>query len=361
MVVGMPTAAPVPRPSDDDVLPMVTALRWQHDVVLAAGSPVAAQILRAVVEDSEGHGSLAQVLPRSVRFGDFPGLRVMAAVHRLAIERSAPRVAMHLPTLGGAAPATDAERAAFRLEVIDVLAHHATTLLASLDHTPQTNETGRAALLRCALSREDDQRRVRLREIGSSAGLNLRADQLPGNPRLESGPLAPVLDRIGCDLHPVDASTSEGRTLLSSYIWADDVARFARLRQALDVAQRVPARVVQMDAVDFCAGLAPQRGATTVLWHSAMWAYLPRPTRSGILAEMARAGSLATPDGPFLHVSWEWDTSLPGMAPFGLVVRRWEGATGDGTPRLIATGTSHGADARLVPGGPSLEVDPLLV
>jgi hypothetical protein len=48
------------------------------------------------------------------------------------------------------------------------------------------------------------------------------------------------------------------------------------------------------------------------------------------------------------------------MAPFGLVVRRWEGAIDDGTPRLIATGTSHGADAGLVPGGRPLEVDPLL-
>jgi hypothetical protein len=317
-----------PRPQDDALVPMVTALRWQRDVVAAAGSPVAAEILQAAGDDALQGGVLAAELSGDVRFGDFPGLRVMSAVHRLALERQAPRVAMRLPTLGGTAPVTAGDRAAFRREVISALAADLPALRASLGHTPQTNDPGRAALLRCALSREDPSRRVRLREIGASAGLNLRADALPGKPEIEAGPLPVILDRLGCDLSPVDPAATEGRALLSSYIWVDDVERFTRLGAAMKVAQRISATVLDMDAVEFCQRLDVIDGTTTVLWHSAMWAYLPEETRAGLRGEIARLGAMAT---------------------FGLVVTRWDGSPADGQPRLIACGGSHGTDIRLIP------------
>ena len=338
-----------PRPQDDALVPMVTALRWQRDVVAAAGSPVAAEILQAAVDDALQGGVLAAELCGDVRFGDFPGLRVMSAVHRLALERQAPRVAMRLPTLGGTAPVTAGDRAAFRQDVVSALAADRPALRASLMHTPQTNDPGRAALLRCALSREDPSRPVRLREIGASAGLNLRADALPGKPEIEAGPLPLVIERVGCDLSPVDAATPEGRALLSSYIWVDDVERFTRLGAAMKVAQRIPATVLEMDAVDFCTRLEVIDGTTTVLWHSAMWAYLPEVTRAGIEREIMRIGATATPSAPFVHAAWEWDTELPGPVPFGLVVTRWDGSSADGQPRLIACGGSHGTDISLIP------------
>ena len=345
--------------TDDDRVPLVEALAWQREYVTAAGSPTAAEILRAVADDVAAGGLLASLLPATVRFGDLPGLRIMAAVHRLALDRRAPAVALHLPTLGGTPPRSAADRAAFRRDVVDALSRHADELAWSLAHTPQTNETGRAALLRCALSRLDAPA-VRLFEIGASAGLNLRADHLPGDPTLEAGPLPRVVERLGCDLEPVDATTSEGRTLLSSYVWVDDVARFRRLAAALDVADRIPATVTRMDAADFVAGLSVREGAATVLWHSAMWIYLPGRTRQAVRAAVARLGRRATGTAPVHHVSWEWDTTGDDRSGFLLVSRTWRGEASDGEPRLLATGRSHGRDIVLVPGSPLLPRDPLV-
>lgn len=337
------------RPHDDELVDSRDALVWQRDYVVAAGSPTAALILEAAVEDLDAGGALSDVLPAQSRFGDLPGLRVMAAIHRLALDRRAPDVALWLPTLGGHPPASPAQRSAFRRAVQSALAREASVVADSLARTPQTNETGRAALLRCALSREDPGRPVRLREIGASAGLNLRADALPGLPGLERGPLPSVIDRLGCDLAPVDIGTVEGRALLGSYIWVDDVERFRRLSAAMAVAQAVPARLVEMDAAVFCGNLDVHAGTTTVLWHSAMWLYLPDPTRTAIDAAVAALGEQARPDAPFVRVSWEWDTTTSAMESFALVVQRWSGSGADGVRRVIARGMSHGSRVSLMP------------
>jgi hypothetical protein len=338
------------RPFDDEIVPMDRALRLQREYVLAAGSPVAGLILQSVADDIVSGGDLAAVLPASARFGDFPGLRLMACVHRLALERRAPRVALRLPTLGGIAPQYASERMSFRADVVRLLLDHVPELEASLARTPQTNEPGRAALLRCALSRLDPTRPVRLREIGASAGLNLRADLLPGLPDLESGPLPSIVDRLGCDLDPVDAGTTEGRNVLTSFVWVDDVSRFERLRQALAIAAKAPARVVRQDAAGFCSSLALAEGAATVLWHSAMWVYLDPSTRSSILASIESLGRRATPSSPLAHVSWEWPVAgVHPDFPFSLVMRTWNGDGADGRPRLIARGNSHATVAELVP------------
>jgi len=321
----------------------VDALRWQHAYVAGHGSPTAALILDAVLTDITTHGHLAALLPDPVRFGSLPGLRIMAAVHRLALERQAPLVAMYLPTLGGRRPQGAEREMEFRASVVQALAAHPEALHRSMARTPQTNETGRAALLRGALSHLGQRHPVRLLEIGASAGLNLRADFLPGIPGLEVGPLPVIVERTGCDLDPVDISTMDGRALLTSYVWVDDVDRYERLRQALSVADRVPATVVRMDAADFCAGLEPLPGVATVLWHSAMWLYLPPGTRARILAEVRRAGASATPDAPLAHVSWERHGRGDPTASFGLVARRWSGGEEDGEPWLLARGTSHGS------------------
>lgn len=346
-------------PADDDRVPLLDALRWQRDYVTAAGSPTAAEILLAVEDDVVAGGAVSALLPVSVRFGDLPGLRIMAAVHRLALERRAPLVALRLPTLGGTAPASAGERAQFRRDVIALLHEHADDLERSLARTPQTNEAGRAALLRVALSRLPD-RAVRLAEIGASAGLNLRADHLPGLPGLEAGPLPAVVERWGCDLSPVDPTTPEGRALLSSYVWVDDVERFRRLAAALDVATRVPAGVVRQDAGEFVASLTLQPGAATVLWHSAMWIYLPDSVLSAVRGGLDALGRRATASSPLVHVSWEWDSTGTDRSGFLLVERSWRGGADDGRPRLLATGRSHGRDVVLVQGEPFLPRDPLI-
>jgi hypothetical protein len=348
------------RPDDDVIVTGRDALAWQRDYVQGAGSPVAALILSSVIEDLDGDSRLAAAIPGQVRFGDLIGLRVMAAVHRLALERRAPSIALHLPTLGGHAP-DEVDRAQFSMDVVDVLHRHPDVLARSLARTPQTNETGRAALLRCALSHADRRMPVRLREIGCSAGLNLRADHLAGYPGLEVGPQPPVLDRIGCDLHPVDPTTTEGRVHLTSYVWVDDVARYEKLRVALDVAGRVPATVVQQEAADFVESLSLAPGTTTVIWHSAMWLYLPSRTRHRVLASISSLGAQAASDQRLMHASWEWAREPSDrQAPFELVMRTWAAASDDGRPRLLATGSGHGTLLRPAAGGGThLDVEPL--
>ncbi len=339
---------------------MVETLQWQREYVTAAGSPVAALVLQSVIDDLEAGGGLGDMLPESTRFGDLLGLRVMAAVHRLALDRRAPGVALHLPTLGGRGPAGPAGEARFRRTVVEALLGNREELGAYLGRTPQTNETGRAALLRIALAQEDPLRPVHLRELGASGGLNLRADHLPGLQGAEAGPLPSVVDRLGCDVDPVDVSTEEGRSLLSSYIWVDDVERFDRLRHALKVAVAVPATVVRADAADFAATVRPRDGVTTVVWHSAMWVYLPQDTRRSAYAAIRGAGAMATASAPLSHVSWEWHGTTEGHDAFSLVRRRWNGGPDDGRPCLLATGLSHGRDVRVIHGAPWLRTDPLI-
>ncbi len=322
-------------------MPIIEALEWQRDHVLATGAATAGLLLQAVIDDVARAGALARLMPEAVRFGDLVGLRVMATVHRLAIDRAAPEVALFLPTLGGTAPATAHARAEFARAVVAALLAHPDELQRMLLHTPQTNETGRAALLRLALSAEEPSRPVRLMEIGASAGLNLRADHLPGLPGLERGPLPPIVERLGCDLAPVDVDSIEGRSLLSSYVWVDDVERFRRLAAAMEVARRVPATVLPQDAEEFVAGLRLRPGTTAVLWHSAMWVYLPAPAREAILESIDEVGAAAGADAPFVHVSWEWDPESDQDAGFALVTRRWDGRS-RGEPLLLARGRSHG-------------------
>ncbi|CAB4858563.1 MAG: DUF2332 family protein [Actinobacteria bacterium] len=338
------------RPADDADVSIEHALRWQARYCLSAGSPVASLMLEAVLADLCGDRRLAEHLPERVRFGTLPGLRIMAAVHLLALERRAPAVGLHLPTLGGTPPRADpASRDAFSSDVVSALVDHADVLSASMASTPSTNETGRAALLRCALSRLEVPSPVRLREIGASAGLNLRADHLPGLQGLEIGPLPQVVDRVGCDLDPIDPTTQAGRMRLSSYVWVDDVERFERLGRAMDVARAVPASIVRADGADFVRSLDLEAGTTTVIWHSAMWVYLRPPTRQAILDAIDALSVRATPSARLAHVSWEWraDGGEPGE-PFELVLRQWAGAPDDGRPTLLARGISHGTAATLV-------------
>lgn len=364
------------RPGDDDVVPLDLQLAWQEEYCRSAGSPTAALLLRAVRDDLAAAGVSSEVLPGRTRFGDLLGLRIMAVLHRLAIERHAPAIAVHAPTLGGIAPDASAnparERIRFQQAVIETIATHREQVRRAIGEVPQTNEVGRCVPLRIALSRiaapHDSGRQdagyrhardarppmsVRLMEIGASAGLNLRADHLPGAPSLEAGPMPVIIERRGCDLNPIDPTTTEGRARLTSYVWLDDVARFERLRQAFEVASRVPATVVRQDAIEFVGGMRLQEGATTVLWHSAMWIYLPPVARERLEQQIQRLAAQASASMPLWHVWWEWSadgapthgSTVP--ETFTLRARAWRGTQGDGAPATLATGMSHGREVRL--------------
>ena len=340
---------------DDEVVPIEAQLEWQERYCRAAGSPTSAEILRAVIDDLDGPRSLATVLPSHTRFGDLIGLRIMAAVHLLAIERLSPSVAMFTPTLGGDAPSrsTNPDRATseFHGAVVEAITANAEMVATAITDVPQTNEVGRSRLLRIALSmiRGD----VRLFEFGASAGLNLRADHFPGDSTLESGPMPRVIERRGCDLNPIDPMTTSGRARLTSYVWMDDLDRFEQLRRAFQLAAKVPASVVKQDAADFVSAIELPAGSTTVLWHSSMWVYLSEGAGIRIGEQVMRLGAKATRHSPLWHVAWE--PMADDRDRHELTLQVWDGTPGSGAVRTLATGTTHGRLVTLVdacdPGG----------
>jgi hypothetical protein len=169
-----------------------------------------------------------------------------------------------------------------------VIAAHVTELNQALTIAPQTNEVGRAAALLAGLFdvvAATGLRRIRLLEMGASAGLNLLLDRYHFQGRdwsfgpVESpvqvigaieGPVRPepfeIVVRGGCDLHPVDAGTAAGRLLLTSFVWPFDLDRHVRLASALALAAAHPLHIDQTAARLAAQGLGdsgpgyPSRG-----------------------------------------------------------------------------------------------------
>ncbi|MFA1548029.1 DUF2332 domain-containing protein [Actinomadura chokoriensis] len=314
------------------------------------GSPMYAELLARAAEDPGR--AVADVLGGRTGPGFILGM--LGTVHRIVLEGRAPELAAYYPTAGGTEDPLLAWPA-FR----DVLAEHAAEIREGLADPPQTNEVGRAAplvggLLTIAAATGLP---VRLLEIGASAGLNLRADHFrflhekgaygPESPVVLPGawrglppvdaPLA-IAERRGCDPSPLDAASPDARRRLLSYVWPDQAERVARLRAAFEVAARVPAAVVRAGAAEFLDGLAPERGAVTVVWHSTMRAYLSRDEAARVDRHIGDAGAAATGDAPVAHLSFEGRDASRLDAVHVLRLRLWPG----GERRIIGEGPAHG-------------------
>jgi hypothetical protein len=339
---------------------MVALVREQAEGCAALGSPLYAVLLQHVADDVESGGPAYDVLRGHE---DDPGpsalaLRLMGGVHRLVLERRAPALALTYPSVGGTG---DPEAAWTALR--PVLAEFVDELRARLGQPPQTNEVGRAAalvggLLRVAAAHA---RPLRLVEIGTSAGLNLRADRFrieladgrsvgpaespvvltdAWHGRLPSMDRAlVVVERAGCDLAPVDPTTTEGRLLLTSYVWPDQLARLERLRGALELAREVPATVVAAGAADFLDGIDLRGGTTTVVWHSVMWQYLGNAERARVDARLEELGDQASDRAGFAHLALEPRRRSPGAAHEMLVaLTTWPG----GVEQVLGRAPPHG-------------------
>ena len=214
--------------------------RTQARACAELGSPLYAALFNRAADDIEGGGVTAELLAgyEDSLPGAAMALRLAGGVHRLVLERKAPDLALHYPSVGGSyvagdVSADDAIWSAFRRALLA----HGDIVRDTLRRAPQTNETGRSLPLIGALnviSRRSGGLPVRLVEIGASAGLNLRAEQLaplhdPADlAALPAGRPFVVMDRAGCDLDPLDPTTTEGRLTLSCYVWPDDRVRFER-------------------------------------------------------------------------------------------------------------------------------------
>jgi len=213
-------------------------LRRQAELTASA---LYAAILVAASDDAAAGGPCWQVLQGHERdpFSTALALKFLGGVHRLVLEGKAPELAPFYPSVGG-----DANRGDPFPAFVTTVQQHIGELQKSLDLGVQTNEVGRSAALLPGFLAVANRwgLPLRIRELGTSAGLNLRWDHFRydrngrgwGDPSSvvrfgddvfeTDAPFdigATVVDRRGCDRAPLDATTDEGRMRLMSYVWPD--------------------------------------------------------------------------------------------------------------------------------------------
>ncbi|QNE17581.1 DUF2332 domain-containing protein [Kribbella qitaiheensis] len=336
---------------------LVEAFQEQVGECEELGSPMYAELLRHIVDDIELGGVSTKVLAGyDPNFG--LALPLLGAVHRLVLAGEAPELAAFYPSVGGEWDAVLGWEA-----FEQVLQSRGASLRALLAQPPQTNEVGRSTALYGGLLQlfEAVPLPVRLLEIGSSAGLNLRADHFRFNladgsgfgpvdspvqiPAAWSGrALAPqpglrIAERVGSDVSPVNPFSRDGELLLTSYIWPDMADRLERLRGAIEIARSVPADVRREDAVSFLRGLELSEGHVTAVWHSVMWYYLTPSEQAAADAAIAALGARATASAPLARLSLEQGRRTPDAEPEYLItLQLWP----TGESRILGHASPHG-------------------
>ncbi|WP_112236976.1 DUF2332 domain-containing protein [Kribbella monticola] len=338
---------------------VVEAFQLQAQECEELGSPMYADLLRRIVDDLELGGVSTKVVAGydPAQYG--LALPLLGAVHRLVLTGEAPELAAFYPSVGGSwDPVLGWE--AFE----QVLQSRGGELRAQLLQAPQTNEVGRSTALYGGLLQlfEAVPLPVRLFEIGSSAGLNLRADHFRYNLADGTGfgpasspvqladawsgraltphPELRIAERVGSDIAPVNALSSDGELLLTSYVWPDMTARLERLRGAIEIARSVPADVRREDAVSFLRALELSEGHVTVVWHSVMWHYLTLSEQRAADEALDALGQRATASAPLARLSLEHRRRTPDAPVEPLVVLQlWPG----GEPRILGHTSAHGA------------------
>ena len=361
---------------DSAVMKAIEAFWLQAKACAALGSPMYAGLLDRLAEDIEAGGPTAMVL-RGHEDDTGPSalaLRLLGSVHRLVLERRAGALGAFYPSVGGT---WDLEAGATAFGAL--LEREPDAVREWLDRVPQTNEVGRATALMGGLLHLSETARlpVRLFEIGSAGGLNLLVDRFgyvddsgtvfgdTSSPvRLEPAwrgeqltpwPELRMDERVGSDLLPLDAGTTEGRLALTAYVWPDQADRLERLRGALSLAQLAPPDVRRQGAGDFVEDIELREGATTVVWHSVMWQYLPRDEQATAAAGIEKLGQQANEGKPFVHLLFEPLRRTPESDhEFLVVMTSWPG----GERRILGRAAPHGIPVTWEPGN-SKSLDPL--
>jgi len=339
---------------------LVEAFRTQAAACGRLGSSMYAELLDRVADDLDSGGPLIAAVLVGHEHDSGPSalaLRLAGSVHLLVLAGEAPELATYYPSVGGTWDLTAAWPA-----FLDLLDRRRDIVQLLLERPPQTNEVGRSAALLGGLLRVDSELPVRLFEIGASGGLNLRADQFrylddagrswgpmdspvvlegawAGSP-LDLDRQVSIVERVGCDVAPVDPLTEDGRLTLAAYVWPDQPARQARLRGAFDLARRFPATVDEVDAATFVEALELQEGRLTVLWHSVMWQYVPSDQQERVVARLRDLGARATATSPLLHLYAEpGRRTLGAEHEFLVCAHSWPG---DGHRRILGVLAPHG-------------------
>ena len=351
--------------------PILAAFRYQREGL--ATSPLYHRLLGLAVDDAEQQGICAEVLAKTPDGVDpvldaLP-LRFLGGVHRLVLDGDAPDLARYYPSAGGHFEPDNPDLDPGPVFLATV-AEHRDRVVESLARTVQTNEVGRCASLLpgfLAVS-ESTGLPLRILEIGTSAGLNLRWDQyryeggaggsawgdanaalrfddvyVDPLPRLDVEAL--IVERRGCDRNPIDAASAEGSQLLRSFLWPDQLERFAALDAALALAPSVPVAVDCADAAEWVAAQLGRAtdGVATVLFQSIVWQYLTPETRAAVRDSVKVAGASASAKAPVAWLRME-----PGVDPkkgAEVRLRQWPGEE-----RVLAITGYHGRPVRLCDG-----------
>lgn len=331
-------------------------------------SPLTQRLLDDAAADLRQGGVTARIMAGSERDreGQVPGLRFAGAVHRLVLEGRAPDLAKHYPSVGGRPHLPTLWE-----DALPALIEHADLLRYRVQATVvQTNEPGRSAplyggLVVAAQEAAKAANRhvpfcVRLLEVGASGGLNLRPHhvgyrledrvlgdpdsllvldpQWTGRPPADLTHRLRVVGRAGCDLNPVDVSTEDGRLHLSSFVWADQLDRWNRLRDALDLAATDPVRVERSAGPEWLAKQLArvERDVLTVVWHSVVWQYVSPADRAMGRAVLADAAAKATPTTPLALLVFEPRREID--YKFALMLKLWPA----GISLCLGVGEGHG-------------------
>jgi hypothetical protein len=290
-------------------------------------------------------------------FTDAIPVRLLGALHDCALSGEAPMLARAYPAKGREGNA-DAAWSQARWLVED----RPERLSAFMAHEPQTNEVRRSACLIGGFLAIAAQTNLPLRcfEVGASAGLN----QLWDRYRYELGTVAvwgdpaaavvidtdwrgpppaidadvTVVERAACDRKPVDLADPVARRRLRAYTWADQIDRLARLEAAMALARAECITVDNADAVAWTAARAdPRAGATTVLYHSVFWQYMPVESQAALTATIEKHGAAASADAPYAWLRME--PPPDNLASMELRLTLWP----PGEERLLAHVHPHGA------------------
>jgi hypothetical protein len=273
----------------------------------ALGSPFYGTLCELMAADARVGGPVFDVLgPHAAEtFERVYQLRLMGGIHRIVLEGRAPELARHYPSVGG-----DGDIRAAWPTIRDLIAAQPPEVRDELTHPVQTNEVFRSTALLGGflLVARDTGLPLRVLELGSSAGLNLRFDHY----RYEQAGAA--FGPAGSPVRFVDP-------------WSGAMP-------PLDVARTVGAPIDRADLVDWLdVQLAePRAGCATVVFHSIVWQYLTDDVRTAARARIESAGSMATADAPLAWLRLE-PSGTGRIGKPELWLTQWPG----GDERLLAT------------------------
>jgi hypothetical protein len=285
-------------------------------------SPLYQVLSRSVAADDDLLDLAAEARP-----GQQPANMLMAAAHLLVLENpELPFARFFASVRGGHAEPPQGAAGEFG----PFCAEHRDAIARILrERLVQTNAPGRGAAVRLAM--HEIARRVpgpvSFLEIGPSAGIQLRFDRwalhtagrrfgptdapLTLRPRWrgERPPpdldrIPPMRDRLGVDLHPVDATDPEQRLWLQALVWPEHRDRLAELATALDAVAADPPTILEGDAIELLPRLDAERLADDiplVVFHAMVRVHVPAERRGAFDAAIAALGRRRR----LLHVALE--------------------------------------------------------